>query len=155
MSYLERLQAKTSTQAGSEPAKGSKGAFAPFEGDRTGRVGELSVDLAAGLQRLRSMSTPRAVRPEVWTRVVRDACGLVDAGWAAKALALGWSELDLLGAVTDAEGDPLSDGLAVWLAGRKLLAIEATLAVVRDGNGWSYYHRREQAGATLLWNLGR
>ena len=154
MSYLERLQAKTSTQAGSEPAKGSKGAFAPFEGDRTGRVGELSVDLAAGLQRLRSMSIPRVVRPDVWSRVVRDAFELVDAGWAAKALALGWSPLDLFGAVTDADGDPLSDGLSVWLAGRKLLAVEATLAVVRDGGGHFFYHRREQVGAKLLWELG-
>lgn len=72
-------------------------------------------------------------------------------GWASKALALGYSPLHLFGAVTDAAGDPYSDGLAVWLGGRKLLAISATTATVEDGDGRAYFTRREQVGAKLLW----
>ena len=119
------------------------------------QVAQLPESVRLGVDRLQVMRAPRTVRADLWSRVVADAVGLVASGWAAKAIAMAWSPLDLFGAVTDADGDPYSDGLAMWLAGRKLLAIEATLAVVRDGEGHFYYHRREQAGAKLLWNLGR
>ena len=80
-------------------------------------------DVVAGVQRLRTMRPPRLLTPGLWPRGISDAIALVDTGWASKALALGWSPLDLFGAVTDTAGDPFSDGLAVWLAERKLLAI--------------------------------
>lgn len=111
--------------------------------------------VAAGLKKLRAMAAPHLQRPELWPLVVSDALGLARDGWAAKALALGWSPLDLFGAVTDAAGDPYSDGLAVWLGGRKLLAITATTATVEDGEGRAYYNRREEVGAALLWEIGR
>lgn len=115
----------------------------------------LPVSVSAGLRRLRSMAAPKLLRPEVWPRVVSDALRLARDGWATKALALGWSPLDLFGAVPDADGDPHSAGLAVWLAGRKLLAISAMTATVEDGEGRAYFNRREQVGAKLLWELGR
>lgn len=111
--------------------------------------------ISSGLVTLKSMAAPRLQRPERWPRVVSDALALARDGWAAKALALGWTTLDLYGAVTDAAGDPYSDGLAVWLSGRNLVAMTATCATVVDGTGQFYYNRREQVGATLLWNLGR
>ena len=65
------------------------------------------------------------------------------------------SDLDLFGAVTDANGDPYSDGLAVWLAGRKLLAVCATFAVAEHEGGRAYFNRRDQVGARLLWEINR
>ena len=117
----------------------------------------LPEDILAGVRRLKSMRPPRLVTPEKWPIVVADALRLADEGWAATALAMNspWVALELFGAVTDLAGDPYSDGLAVWLSGRKLLAIDEKLAVVRDGQSWAYYNRREQVGARLLWELGQ
>lgn len=153
MSYLERLQAKASMRADNELPKGSEPPFDPFGSDRTGRVSKLSDDLAGGIRRLRTMPAPRIVKADVWTRVVRDAVAIADAGWAAKALALGWPAISIFGAVTDPMGDPYSDGLVIWLVGRELRAITATMASVKEGEGWAYYARREQVGAKLLWEM--
>ena len=109
--------------------------------------------ISTGLKALRSMAAPRLCRPEAWPAVVSDALSLANDGWAAKALALGWSDLDLYGAVSNAGGDPYSDGLAAWLGGRKLLAICSTFAIAEDGNGRAYFNRCEQVGAKLLWEL--
>lgn len=109
--------------------------------------------IVAGLATLKTMRSPKLRTPNVWPRVVADALKIARDGWAAKALALGWAPLDLFGAATDADGDPWSDGLAVWLAGHKLLAISATTATVEDGGGRAYFNRREQVGAQLLWAI--
>ncbi len=155
MSYLERLDARAAMSAGAEPAKGAKGGFDPFEGDPRALIPAIPAPCADGLRRLRSMPSPRLVRPDAWPRVVSDALRLARDGWASKALALGWSPLDLFGAVTDSLGDPAGDGLAVWIAGRKLLAMTADYAVVEDGpGGRSYFNRRESEGAVLLWAIG-
>ncbi len=99
---------------------------------------------------------PRRVDPIAWQRVVDDALRLLDDGWAAKAMALGWSTVEIFGAVPDPAGDPAGDGLAVWMAGRKLLALTGEYAVVDDGGGGrSYFNRREAEGVVLLWELGR
>lgn len=112
-------------------------------------------DVLAGVARLEKMRSPRLLTPEAWPIAVSDASYLAESGWAAKALALGWRALDLFGAVTDATGDAYSDGLAVWLTGRKLVAITATCATVEDGEGRHFYNRGEQVGAKLLWENGR
>ena len=114
---------------------------------------DLPDDVANGLRRLKVMRVPRLVRPDRWPGVVSDALSLARDGWAAKALALGWSELDLFGAVADPEGDPAGDGLAVWLSGRELLAMTAEYAVVGEHGGRSYFNRRNCDGAVLLWEL--
>ena len=96
------------------------------------------------------------MRPDLWPLVVADALGLARDGWAAKAMALGWTDPDLFGAVPDPDGDPAGDGLAVWLGGRKLLAITAEYAVAEDvGGGRSYFNRSTRLGTTLLWDIGK
>jgi hypothetical protein len=112
-------------------------------------------DLLAGLERLKRAAAPRTSNPECWPVVVADALRLAADGWAAQALKLGWSPLDLFGAVTDKRGDPNSDGLAVKLCGRPLLALCASFATVRDGPGSrTYLYRGSNAGTRLLWELG-
>ena len=111
--------------------------------------------LAAALQRLRSRSAPRGVNPAAWSEVVADAARLARDGWAAQALALGWSDLDLFGAVADAEGDPSADGLAVKLGGRRVLAMCETFATIAGPDGGRCWHYRgNNEGAVLLWELG-
>lgn len=110
---------------------------------------------SAGLTALDENRCPHGVKASAWATAVRDAKRLADDGWAAKALALGWTALDLFGAVTDRDGDPEADGLAVKLAGRKVLAISENFATVQDGeNGRAYLHRRGSEGGRLLWELG-
>jgi hypothetical protein len=110
--------------------------------------------VSAGLQRLRSMPVPRGIAAPTWAEVVVDAVALGATGWAAEAMALGWSDLDLFGAVTDPRGDPAADGLAVKLCGRRLAALSesfATIAGADGGRAWHY--RRDTAGAVLLWDI--
>lgn len=113
----------------------------------------LPESIKAGLARLNSMPAPRTVKADSWAVVVRDALRIADEGWAGKALALGWTPLDLFGAVTDPDGDLCSDGLAVWLAGRKITALLVGCIAVEDGAGRAYFYRHEQNGARLLWEL--
>lgn len=113
-------------------------------------------ELAEGVARLSRMAPPRGLNAKVWALAVQDAARLASEGWAAKALGLGWSALDLFGAVTDAGGDPAADGLAVRLMGRPVLAICGTFATVADGpSARSFLHHGNNEGARLLWELGR
>lgn len=154
MSYLERLQRKAGGNANEEPIKGAIGSYAPFDCAPAAYLNGLPADCVAGLKNLANMATPQGVSAEAWMTVMHDAQRIVDQGWAAKALALGWSPLDLFGAVCDAAGDPYSDGLAVWLNGRKVLAISAVCATVENDGGRCYYTCRDQVGARPLWELG-
>lgn len=111
-------------------------------------------DLVAGVRRLKVMRPPRLLKPDAWPIAVADADLLLASGWAAKAIALGWTPLDLFGVVPDPHGDPAGDGLAVWLGGRRLIALCGTYAVVDDvGGGRSYFNRKQAGGAVLLWEL--
>lgn len=115
----------------------------------------VSAALVAGIQRFRSMRSPLGAKRETWDRAVHNSMRLFDTGWAEKALALGWSPLELFGCVPDPDGDPAGDGLAVWLQGRPILAICETYAAVEDLGGRSYYNRRQADGAVFIWNIGR
>ncbi len=118
-------------------------------------AGGLESTLPVGLEQLESMSPPKRCDPASWQECVTDALRLVSDGWAAQALALGWTPLDLFGVVTDPEGNPDADGLAVKLGGRRVLAICEGFATVEDeGGGRSYLHRGDTSGTRLLWELG-
>ena len=115
----------------------------------------LSPSIAEGLARLANSAAPRLIVPDAWPVAVADALRLASDGWAAKALALGWSELDLFGAVPDRNGDPDADGLAVKLGGRTILALCASFATVTTGGpARNYLHRGNNDGAVLMWALG-
>lgn len=107
-------------------------------------------------EKLSRMPCPPRVDPHCWRQVVVDCQRLVAEGWAEKALGLGWTALDLFGAVTDPAGDPEAEGLAVKLAGRKVLAICASFATVENGpNARAFIYRGTNEGARLLWALSR
>ncbi len=116
----------------------------------------LPPSIVDGLARLTDAPAPRLIVPDAWPIAVADALRLASDGWAEKALAMGWAQLDLFGAVPDREGDPYADGLAVKLGGRTILALCATFATVSSGGAArTYLHRGNNEGAVLLWDLGR
>jgi hypothetical protein len=113
-------------------------------------------DVLQGLTWLNNAPAPRLRNPEAWPQVVADALRLVSEGWAGQAMALGWTALDLFGAIAEIGGDPIGDGLAVRLGGRRMLAVCDDFATVEtDNGGRSYIYRPDCPAARLLWKLGR
>lgn len=114
-------------------------------------LADLPADIRAGVDRLKTTRPPNLIHPEVWPVAVADAVYLVESGWAARALAKEWTALHLFGVVVSSGGDPHSDGLAVWLRGRRIVAMIDGCVAVEDGRGRAFYSRREQVGARLIW----
>lgn len=112
--------------------------------------------LAAGVATMNPANPPGAANPQAWSCLIRDCAKLIDGDWTAKALALGWSDLDLFGATLDPTADPYCVGLAAWLEGRTVLALTDGWAVASDRNGnRAYFSRPRAEGARLAWQLGR
>ena len=117
--------------------------------------------LAGNLRELEHLRPPRGIERSSWTSVVRDALALARGGWAATALTLGWSELDLFGIGPAGSSD--FSGLAVWLRGRQLILLNSELAIVRDGTaracfnrgGWGHGRDMGLPAAVPLWRFGR
>ncbi len=121
-------------------------------------VGTVSfpADVVVGLKALQAMAAPRIARPEIWPGVVADAFRLTSEGWAAQALSLGWTPLDLWGCSPVARGNPDHEGLAVWLDGRRILLLDERTCIVDAGAGArAVFTRREPAVGALLWDLGK
>lgn len=128
---------------------------APNGTNGTNGAGLTSV-IAAGLKRLDTMGVPKGGDPRAWRLAVKDAAALVAEGFAVQALCLGWSPLDLFGGQLAKSGDPYADGLAVWLQGRRVVALTDAHAIATDANGGRHFFNRPRApGSTLLWALGR
>lgn len=138
--------------SGQKTAKNAPCFTVSFPKDATHET-SLPDTVAGGLRRLKVMRVPRLLTPSAWPIAVADANFLAESGWASKALALGWTVEDLFGAVTDRDGYADADGLAVWLAGRPLLAICETYASVGDETGRAYFNRCSRLGETLLWDV--
>lgn len=134
----------------SPPAEPESAPNVPIVTNVTG----LPADVLRGLTWLANAPPPARVDHERWPQTVADARLVASDGWAAKAMGLGWSALDLFGASMN--GCQYGDGLAAWLRGRTLLALAETWAVARDEHGNRHYFNRPRGeGARLLWKLGR
>ncbi|RYE43699.1 MAG: hypothetical protein EOP21_07535 [Hyphomicrobiales bacterium] len=102
------------------------------------------------------MSTPRGFDPKAWGVAVGDVSRLIADGRAAEALSLGWSIMDLFGVEPPRSDDDYRNGLAVWLAGRPLVLLDADSAIVRVGERHSIFNRRrDRSGCVLVWELGK
>ncbi len=125
------------------------------------RYSDLPPDIAAGLGRLQRTPTARfRGDTQRWAQVVDDAHALALDGWAAKALALGWSGHDVFGIGRRDAND--FAGLAVWLDGRTVAVLDEQRAMARTAGGWACFERGgwghgRDAGAdpVLLWQFGR
>lgn len=119
----------------------------------------LPSEIAVGMERLTSRRPPRLTRPEIWAEVVADAQRLVTEGWAAQAVALGWSATDLFG--IGPHDDWEFEGLAVWLRRRKLALIDADVAVAHGAASTAHFMRGGAGHGTMptiqpvpLWDFG-
>jgi len=113
----------------------------------------LPEDILIGLSKLRSGWEPNLIDPLPWREIALDAQRIANDEWAGCALALGWSPLDLWGHSAD------RDGLAIWLRGRTIRAIDAQCAIVVDHDpdqraGFNRC-RHGMPGAKLLWEIGQ
>lgn len=123
---------------------------------------DLPEDLVTGLRLLEHLPIPpKLEQPTSWRPVVADALRLADEGWAARAVALGWSLHDLFGiGPTD---DWEFSGLAVWLAGRTMVTLDSATAIASGENSLSSVFIRGGMGhgthptiaPVLLWEFAR
>jgi hypothetical protein len=111
---------------------------------------------AEGFARLDRATPPLDVSPQRWQRFIDD-CGLfIDFGWAAKADALGWGPLDLFGCDRARPWQRVERLGLLWLLnGRRLLKLEAGIAVIQATNGSTVTFSRiaSSDGRVLAWNL--
>lgn len=101
----------------------------PFSGDGAGGTA-LPADIVEAIRRL-PQRRPKVTSAAVWQRTVRDAGRLVTDGWAASAVALGWSLYDLFGIGPSDSDEWLS--LAVWLDGKTITIMDDHQAVTSEG----------------------
>lgn len=151
-------------QAGDEPRANSANsanscpepvAEGPNGTNGTNGTTPLPTDIVAGLKRLGGMAAPRITRPEVWPQVVADAQRLVAEGWAAQAIGLGWAPLHLWGCSPEKGGNEAQDGLAVVLAGRRIVLLDDRSAIIESAAGTRrVFNVLPMAGAVMLWELG-
>jgi hypothetical protein len=99
----------------------------------------LAGDLARNLRSLEHMRQPRGVDRRQWKQAVHDAISLARGGWVQAALALGWDELDLFGIGPTNSWE--FSGLAVWLDGRTLTALDGRMAFAGDARSRAVFHR--------------
>lgn len=121
----------------------------------------LPADIERGLAELVRLSPPRRIaRRAAWAPVVADAVRIARDGWAAQALALGWSLHDLFG-IGPRDSHEFA-GLAVWLDGARLLVLDTHMAVADTESGRAFFNRggwghgRDAAvEPVLIWDFGR
>lgn len=117
--------------------------------------------LAASLRALEYMPAPSKIeQADSWRGIVRDALGITRGGWAANAMALGWSAGDLFG--IGPRNDWEFSGLAVWLRGRSIVLLDQQRAIVADGDQRAAFTRGGMGHGThptvtpvMLWEFGR
>ena len=123
----------------------------------------LSDDLEASIRRLKTLPPPRKLEhPQNWPGVVADALTIAREGWAAKALALGWTTGDLFGIGPRDDWD--FQGMALWLNGRHILMLDANHAIA-VGNAADYRSAFDRGGMrhgthpsvtpVMLWDFDR
>ena len=92
-------------------------------------------DWAEGLATLENATPPAEISPSRWLQFLDDCGRFLDDGWAARAHALGWKPIDLLGC-NPRRGVKFGRSGLVWLLdGAKLIALSANVAVVEASDG--------------------
>ena len=105
--------------------------------------------------RLRRLSLSRpatiAMPQPLWAALVCDTVLFAKRGWAAKAMALGWSETELFGLAPRGW-----QGATSRLIGREVLGLDANTVAVRDGHHVAHLPRMALAAdAVLIWEVGK
>jgi hypothetical protein len=105
-----------------------------------------------GLRVLSGRTPPRGVPADRWAEVRADALRLHRDGWSNAALELGWDVVQLFGC--SSTDDPADEGLAVQLAGRRPLLLDASSAIIADGRQrYCVFNVRPRPEALMLWDV--
>ncbi len=123
---------------------------------RTSAYG-LPAAVEAGLRALVKQKPPRLTDHDEWHATVADAIRLSSEGWAATALSMGWTEHDVFGIGPRGSNEWLS--LAVWIAGRSIIAMDDYRAFTTDDDVF-YLERWGRPNTAfvepvLLWEIGQ
>jgi hypothetical protein len=112
---------------------------------------------AEGYAALASMPAPTGFSSERWARIV-DATGAILDHWAAKAIAYGWSDLDVFGCDPD-RPDARFDcmGLVLLLDRCEIIGIDVDGAnlVIETGARQRYRRRPLPANTVSLWEMAQ
>jgi len=90
--------------------------------------------------------------------LIKDAHQFIDQGWAAQAVGLGWSALDLFGCHPQAPFARIAQQGLLWLLnGRRLVVLTAEFAAIEAASGGRLTCRRApiETGQVLAWDLGQ
>jgi hypothetical protein len=131
------------------------------EFDERGAVIEYDADAprawAEALARLDTARPPGDVPAKRWRQFIDDCGQFLDEGWAARAVALGWSPLDLFGCDRACPFARIDRAGLLWLLnGNRLAALGPdTAAIVAPSGARMTYHRRPRAPdeVMLAWEL--
>jgi hypothetical protein len=112
---------------------------------------------AEGLARLDPNKPPADVPAKRWLRFIDDCGRFLDAGWADKAVTLGWGPLDLFGADRERPFARIDHMGLLWLSnGGTIIELYRDRAVLKTQSGARQtYHRRpvEVGRVVLAWEL--
>lgn len=105
-----------------------------------------------GLARLCLVPPRKDLMPQpLWAALVCDTVLFAKRGWAAKAMALGWSDLELFGIAPKGW-----QGLTSRLIGREVLGLDARKVAVKEGRRVAHLPRETLApGAVPIWEAGK
>ena len=112
--------------------------------------------LAEGFARLNPNKPPGDVPPQRWLRFIDDCGHFLDAGWADKAVALGWGPLDLFGADRERPFARIDHMGLLWLCkGGTIIELYRDRAVLKTQSGTHQTYRRrpvEVGRVVLAWD---
>ena len=119
--------------------------------------GGIPREWAEGFARLDADSPPADVPPQRWRQFVDDTGLFLDAGWAAKAAALGWGPLDLFGCNRERPFARIDHAGLCWLINsNKLVALSESAAFIETRTGVRQTYRRKPVSdgeTALAWEL--
>jgi hypothetical protein len=112
---------------------------------------------AEALARLDPSKPPADVPPRRWLCFIDDCGHFLDAGWAARAAALGWGPLDLFGCDRERPSARVEYlGLLWLLSGGQLVELHRNRGVIGTASGARQTYRRrpvEVGRVVLAWEL--
>ena len=114
----------------------------------------LPVNMAVGLDKLRTMRPPRITNAAVWPQIVADAVSLADGGWARQAIDLSWDPLHLFGWEPSTDPEIWNYSLAVATNGWPVVDVSTDCITLRKGNVSRPFKKRPRPALTrYLWEL--
>jgi hypothetical protein len=128
-----------------------------LQGESGHDLAGLPREIADGVHAILSADGARGIPPQRWPRVESDAARLVEGGWLERALALGWTAVDLFGCDRRAPWHRLDRaGFVLLIGGHEIVELTEDVAALRTSTGSVLRYRRRPPATppvALLWEL--